>query len=110
MYSRTGPVLYRPQGGAPEVWARPFSLRTLKATGEAFQILKGATDVSMADDGTLVYVDAPSTALTLMNRKGVKTGSIGEPPRRLFLSGDLAGWPPRGSGNDGEFQPGYLGV
>jgi Tol biopolymer transport system component len=79
MYSRTGHVLYRPQPGAAEIWARPFSLRTLKATGEAFQVVRGGIDLSMADDGTLVYVDALSTALTWVNRKGVKIGSVGEP-------------------------------
>jgi eukaryotic-like serine/threonine-protein kinase len=84
VYSRTGHVLYRPQPGAAEIWARPFSLRTLKATGEAFQVVKGGTDVSMADDGTLVYVDALSTALTWMNRKGVKIGSVGEPLEGFF--------------------------
>jgi Tol biopolymer transport system component/DNA-binding winged helix-turn-helix (wHTH) protein len=84
VYSRSGHVLYRPQPGAPEIWARPFSLRTLKATGEAFQVLKGGADISVADDGTLVYVDAPSTALTWMNRKGVKISSVGEPLESFF--------------------------
>jgi Tol biopolymer transport system component len=84
VYSRTGHVLYRPQPGAAEIWARPFSLRTLKATGEAFQVVRGGIDTSMADDGTLVYVDALSTALTWMNRKGVKIRSVGEPLEGFF--------------------------
>jgi Tol biopolymer transport system component len=85
VYSRTGHVLYRSRPGpAAEVWARPFSLRTLKATGEAFQVLKGGGDASVADDGTLVYVDAPSTTLAWLNRKGVKIGSVGEPLEGFF--------------------------
>jgi serine/threonine-protein kinase len=84
VYSRTGHVLYRPESGAAEIWARPFSLRTLKATGEAFQVVRGGIDLSVAGDGTLVYVDALSTALTWMNRKGAKIGSVGEPLEGFF--------------------------
>jgi Tol biopolymer transport system component len=47
VYSKTGHVLYRPQQGPAEIWARPFSLRTLKAAGEAFQVVKGGVDISL---------------------------------------------------------------
>jgi eukaryotic-like serine/threonine-protein kinase len=84
LYSKTGHVLYRPPQGSPEIWARPFSLRTLKAAGEAFQVIKGGVDISLADDGTLVYVDAVSAALTWLNRKGAKISSVGQPLEGFF--------------------------
>jgi Tol biopolymer transport system component len=83
-YSKTGHVLYRPQQGSAEIWARPFSLRTLKAAGEAFQVIKGGVDISVADDGTLVYVDALSAALTWLNRKGARMASVGQPLEGFF--------------------------
>lgn len=85
VYARTGHVLYQPQLGRAEVWARPFSLKTLKATGEAFQVLKGGTEVSLAEDGTLVYLDDPSTALAWVDRKGERTGSVGKPLENFFF-------------------------
>jgi Tol biopolymer transport system component/DNA-binding winged helix-turn-helix (wHTH) protein len=84
-YSKTGHVLYRPQQGSAEIWARPFSLRTLKATGEAFQVIKGGVDISLADDGTLVYVDAVSAALNWLNRKGVRIASVAPPLEGFFF-------------------------
>jgi hypothetical protein len=99
MCSRTGHVLYRPQQGSAEIWARPLSLRTLKAAGEAFQVLKGGVDISLADDGALVYVDAVSAALNWLNRKGARISTVGQPLEGFFLSGALAGWPPGGGGD-----------
>jgi dipeptidyl aminopeptidase/acylaminoacyl peptidase len=84
LYSKTGHVLYRPPQGSAEIWARPFSLRTLKAAGEAFQVIKGGVDISLADDGTLVYVDAVSAALNWLNRKGARIASVGQPLEGYF--------------------------
>jgi Tol biopolymer transport system component/DNA-binding winged helix-turn-helix (wHTH) protein len=85
LYSQTGHVLYRPPQGSAEIWARPFSLRTLKPAGEAFQVFKGGVDISLADDGTLVYVDAISAELNWLNRKGAKVASVGQPLGGFFF-------------------------
>jgi Tol biopolymer transport system component/DNA-binding winged helix-turn-helix (wHTH) protein len=84
LYSKSGHVLYRPPQGSAEIWARPFSLRTLKTAGEAFQVIKGGVDISLADDGTLIYVDALSAALNWLNRKGARIASVGQPLEGFF--------------------------
>jgi Tol biopolymer transport system component len=72
-------VLYVAGPGPPNLWARPFSLNTLTATGEAFRIADGTTDATVAADGTLVYVDSGTQSLVWFNRNHVQAGSIGQP-------------------------------
>ena len=55
-YSPSGHILYTPATNEPGVlWALPFSLSSLKATGEAFPIAENARWPSVAGDGTLAY-------------------------------------------------------
>jgi len=60
-YSPSGHILYTPtinQSGV--LWALPFSLSSLKATGEAFPITENARWPSVAGDGTLAVVGSRS--------------------------------------------------
>jgi WD40 repeat protein len=86
-YSSTGHIVYqagRREGG---LWALPFSIKTLQATGEAFPIARNARSPSVADDGTLVYADITSEGgdqqLVWIDREGTKLGEIGQPQRRI---------------------------
>jgi len=56
-YSPTGHVIYA--SGQASLWALPFSLDSLRATGDAFPIAEPGERAlpSVADDGTLVYLD-----------------------------------------------------
>lgn len=82
IYSAGGHILF--QTGAMEagMWALPFSLQTAKPTGEAFPLVQRGGEWSLADDGTLVYVDFPESQnvqLIWRDRAGNKVGQIGQP-------------------------------
>ena len=81
-YSPSGHILYQTAALSPGLWALPFSLETLKPTGEAFPIAENAGDPSVAADGTLVYVDLLGEGrqqLVWQDREGKKLGVIGQP-------------------------------
>jgi len=52
-YSPTGHILFGRAGANAGVWALPFSLSSLKATGEPFLVLAGAGSPSVSREGTL---------------------------------------------------------
>ena len=54
VYSPSGHLVYV-VFGTSTLWALPFSLDTLKATGEAFLIAQNSRAPTVATDGTLVY-------------------------------------------------------
>ncbi len=81
-YSPSGHILYQTAAFSPGLWALPFSLETLKPTGEAFPIAEDGGDPSVAADGTLVYVDLRGGGrqqLVWRDREGKKLGVIGQP-------------------------------
>ena len=84
VYSPSGHLLYRAGLRTYDLWALPFSLDTLKATGEAFPIAQNSGRPTVATDGTLVYLDTSGTLqrqrqLVWLNRRGDKVGEIGLP-------------------------------
>jgi DNA-binding winged helix-turn-helix (wHTH) protein/Tol biopolymer transport system component len=85
VYSPSGHIVYQVSGAAYETWALPFSLKTLKATGDAFPLFEHSRNPTVAADQTLVYLDASSLGeqLVWLNRRGEKTGSIGQPQQLL---------------------------
>ena len=83
-YSASGHVIYfnrDPLG----VWAIPFSIETMKATGEPFPVSANANLPSVALDGTLVYLEAASSSQQLVwrDRQGNGLGTIGQPQDRM---------------------------
>ena len=83
VYSPSGHLVYV-IFGTSTLWALPFSLDTLKATGEAFLIAQNSRAPTVATDGTLVYVDTSGALrgqrqLVWLNRRGDKIGEIGLP-------------------------------
>ena len=87
-YSPSGHILYQTAAFSPGLWALPFSLETLKPTGEAFPIAENGGDPSVAEDGTLVYVDlwgGRQQQLVWRDREGKKLGVIGQPQDRILF-------------------------
>ena len=85
IYSPTGHIVY--ETGEPSgVWVLPFSLETLTAAGAAFPIARNASEPSVADDGTLVYVDDLPFGLSQLvwrGRNGMKQDAIGQPQQLI---------------------------
>ena len=57
VYSRTGHIVYQTNAHEGGLWALPFSIEKLRATGEPFRVAEGLADPTVADDGALVAVD-----------------------------------------------------
>ena len=68
-----------------QLWAAPFSLATLKVTGESFPVADSTFVFGVSNTDTLVYLER-STALrqlTMRDRSGRKIGVIGSPSQDL---------------------------
>ena len=78
-YSSSGHLLHQPNFVTDELWALPFSLETLTATGEAFPISENGFKPTVAADQTLVFADGREALLrhelVWSDRSGRKTGS-----------------------------------
>jgi eukaryotic-like serine/threonine-protein kinase len=64
------------------VWAVPFSIETMAATGEPFVIAPGAGNPSVAQDGSITYavnVDASPSQIVRVSMDGVVSTTIGPP-------------------------------
>ena len=89
IFSSTGHLLYalyEGSLGASGIWALPFSMDTLKPSGEAFPIRQDASHPSVARDGTLAYVEVLHTGqdqLVWRDRQGTEAGKIGQPQDRI---------------------------
>ncbi len=95
LYSPTGHILYQSQSRLPagDVWALPFSLEEMKATGDPFPVAQDTRMPSVSNDGTLVYLRAVGGGRELLwrDRAGNELGRIGQPQssiRHLALSPD----------------------
>jgi len=94
VYSPSGHILYQTNRYQSGLWALPFSIETLKATGEAFPIVENVGGPSVGADGTLVYLDflrGEGQQLVWRDRGGKKLEVIGQPQeiiRFLALSPD----------------------
>ena len=80
-YSPSGHLVYQSDPLTDDLWALPFSLDTLKATGEAFPISENSRGPTVAADQTLVYLDGTGLGqqqLVWLDRRGEKTGEIGQ--------------------------------
>ncbi len=81
-YSPTGHIVYVDgQRDESAIWALPFSLETLQATGEPFLIARHGASPAVSLTGTLVYSDVPSgkKQLLMVSRTGETLATVGEP-------------------------------
>lgn len=82
VYATTGHLLYRPSLMSTSVWATKFSLGDLELSGDAFAVVQGASDLSLAADGTMVHLDNRFTSqmgLLWLDQAGRTIGEIGRP-------------------------------
>ena len=79
------------------LWALPFSLTSLRPTGESFPIADSGSSPSVSRDGALVYAESPSApelvekTLVWRNRSGERIETVGQPQpglREFNLSPD----------------------
>jgi Tol biopolymer transport system component len=81
-YAPSGHILFRRTGTNPGIWAVPFSLAKLEATGEPFMVVPDGADPSVSADGTLAYLGSASGGLAqlqMMRRDGGEPVAIGPP-------------------------------
>ncbi len=82
-----GYLLYQSDGGAPGLWAMPFSWETLEPSGPAVLIDPGGGGAGVSADGVLVYADAAGLTggqqLVWRDRAGRAVGTIGRPQGRI---------------------------
>ena len=89
-YSPTGHILFTRERRNEGVWALPFSLASLEATGEPFLVVPDGYGASVSDDGTLVCTNvAAQSAVELIwvNEEGEVEGTIGQPQSGIFVPG-----------------------
>jgi Tol biopolymer transport system component len=87
-WSPTGHVLFRRSPQNTGVWALPFSLSRLEATGAPFMVASNGNFPSVAHDGTLVLrtgSGSRSRQLAWVDRAGNVVGTVGEPEEGLDL-------------------------
>jgi eukaryotic-like serine/threonine-protein kinase len=80
-YSHTGHIIYQRAGLNPGIWALPFSLSSLEATGPPFLVLANANRPSVSRDGTLVCARGADGGLQLVevDRSGNVMEELGTP-------------------------------
>ena len=79
-YSPSGHLVYQADLDTHDIWALPFSLDTLRATGDSFPVEEGGRAPTVALDRTMVYLDSAGGSfrrLIWRNRAGEKVGEIG---------------------------------
>jgi len=84
-YSPTGHIVYVDGvRDAAAIWALPFSLEKLEATGKPFLIVQHGSSPMVSRTGTLVYSDVPTDKqqLAWVDRSGGNLSLIGEPQRQ----------------------------
>ena len=74
-----GHIVYQLAHATQALWALPFSLETLTATGEPFPFVRTARSPTAAADGTLVYFDGVrgTNRPTWFDRSGTRLGDVG---------------------------------
>ena len=81
VYASSGYILYHRRTGNQGIWALPFSLDRLEATGEPFPVTSRGMLPSVSKDGTLIHVHAnalASRALAWVDAAGEKVTVIAD--------------------------------
>jgi serine/threonine-protein kinase len=87
-YAPTGHILFTRERNNRGIWALPFSLDALEATGDPFLVVPDGNRPSAAADGTLVYTTASSESeveLVWLNTSGEIEGTIGQSQNGMFV-------------------------
>jgi Tol biopolymer transport system component len=81
-YSPSGHLVFARAATTPSVWAVPYDLEASECTGDPFLVAPGGHEPTVANDGTLCYVESPAEPqlqLVWIDRQGSVVGKI-EPP------------------------------
>ncbi len=82
VYSPEGYLIYEPwRRGQVGIWALPFSLPSLEATGDPFPLSDSGLAPSVSKEGTLIYRDVPaitSETLAWRDRTGRLIETVGQ--------------------------------
>jgi serine/threonine protein kinase len=62
-YSPTGHIVFERETSPAGIWAVPFSLASLKTTGEPLLVVPGGLQPTVSRDGSLAYVSPPAQKL-----------------------------------------------
>jgi Tol biopolymer transport system component len=80
-YSSTGHILYRRSPNNTGIWALPFSLSTLEATGEPFLVALEAAEPCPGPGGLLVFhtgAEQPAVSLAILSRDGTFESKVSD--------------------------------
>ena len=112
-YSPSGHLVYQSGPLTHDLWALPFSLDTLRATGEGFPISQNSRGPTVAADQTLVYLDSSGSGqqqLVWLDRRGEKTREIGVVQEAIGSPALSPGWPAGGCDGNGGLEYRCMGV
>jgi serine/threonine-protein kinase len=76
VYAPTGHVLYHRETNTPGLWALPFSLTQLAATGPPFLVVPQASYPSISSNGTLIFVEMGVSGVAGLAWVDVATGAV----------------------------------
>ena len=81
VYSLSGHLIYTAGYTVHDLWALPFSLSMLQATGDPFLLSENSRGPTISGDGTLVYLDHVPlmSQLAFVDRAGAPKEQIGQP-------------------------------
>ena len=76
VYSPTGHILFHRENASPGIWAVPFDLSTLEATGTPFLVAAQGSYPSIANTGNLVYCENSVTGLATLSWLDLESAQI----------------------------------
>jgi len=90
LYHASGHIIYESVdsgGSSLGIWAIPFSIESMRATGNPFPIDANGRDPTVSLNGTMVYLEGPPEKqweqLVWRDRGGSLLGTIGEPQESI---------------------------
>jgi len=76
VYSPTGHILFHRESASPGIWAVPFDLSALEATGTPFLVAAQGSFPSIANTGTLIYCENSVTGLATLSWLDLESAQV----------------------------------
>jgi serine/threonine protein kinase/Tol biopolymer transport system component len=76
VYSPTGHILFQRETASPGIWAVPFDVSTLAATGTPFLVAAEGSFPTIAATGTLIYCEKSVTGLATLSWLDLESGQV----------------------------------
>ena len=84
VYSPTGHILYHRETTTPGVWALPFSLERLEATGTPFLVAPQGSYPSISANGTFIYADNSVSGMATLAWLDIRDGTVAPAIKEQF--------------------------